>query len=436
MWIVFCLVLTFGLLASSWASSTQEVGVKGCSHKGVFYVQGDERHSLNFTEAEQLCEKLGATVASAEQVHAAYATGLEICRYAWISDGNVTIVRQRSNPSCRVGLTGVIIFKPTESQYDAFCYDGTEEDENCNYTVNPESAADPEPPAKPEASSISTLPPVHFTTEVNQITNSASEDATDPEEAATDAMDESFDTDGPETNLTAPTTPLSGHYERDAKEDAQTTHSAVLESTEPAGNTEVQSTVSSAQPEPQTEQTTEEDEAEKKITTRMPVLETPGSGMGEPHMETKDPTEYTQSTSLHHADTEETIPSQTTISEEEGSDVGGRMMPQPEDDKSNSGSSDWLIIVGVIVAVAAILLVCAAVATRKRWCGKSQTLMITSKSSSEGNGAAASVASSRAQEREQEMVTLMNKEKIQENGNTEEFTVITLEESPEKNQEA
>lgn len=58
--------------------------------------------------------------------------------------------------------------------------------------------------------------------------------------------------------------------------------------------------------------------------------------------------------------------------------------------------------------------------------------MITSKDGTEGNGAATSVASSHAQEREQEMVTLMNKEKIQENGNTEEFTVITLEETPDK----
>ena len=68
------------------------------------------------------------------------------------------------------------------------------------------------------------------------------------------------------------------------------------------------------------------------------------------------------------------------------------------------------------------------------WCGQQQTLMITNKDGSDGNGAVASVASSRAQEREQEMVTLMNKEKIQENGNTEEFTVITLDESPEKGQ--
>lgn len=60
--------------------------------------------------------------------------------------------------------------------------------------------------------------------------------------------------------------------------------------------------------------------------------------------------------------------------------------------------------------------------------------MITSKDGGEGNGAAASASSSHSQEREQEMVTLMNKEKIHENGNTEEFTVITLEESPDKEQ--
>lgn len=60
--------------------------------------------------------------------------------------------------------------------------------------------------------------------------------------------------------------------------------------------------------------------------------------------------------------------------------------------------------------------------------------MITSIDGGEGNGAAASASSSHAQEREQEMVTLMTKEKIQENGNTEEFTVITLEESPDKEQ--
>lgn len=62
-------------------------------------------------------------------------------------------------------------------------------------------------------------------------------------------------------------------------------------------------------------------------------------------------------------------------------------------------------------------------------------MIITSKEGSgESKGASTLPSSSQATEREQEMVTLMNKEKIQENGNTEEFTVITLEESPDKDQ--
>lgn len=60
--------------------------------------------------------------------------------------------------------------------------------------------------------------------------------------------------------------------------------------------------------------------------------------------------------------------------------------------------------------------------------------MITTKDSGEANEATASASGSHTQERQQEMVTLMNKEKIQENGNTEEFTVITLEETPDKDQ--
>lgn len=69
-------------------------------------------------------------------------------------------------------------------------------------------------------------------------------------------------------------------------------------------------------------------------------------------------------------------------------------------------------------------------------CGRKQTLHITAKENSDGNGVAAAAGSSHNPEREQEMVTLMNKEPIQENGNTEEFTVITLEESPDKDQQA
>ncbi|XP_051741208.1 CD44 antigen isoform X8 [Ctenopharyngodon idella] len=69
-------------------------------------------------------------------------------------------------------------------------------------------------------------------------------------------------------------------------------------------------------------------------------------------------------------------------------------------------SSDWLVILLTILAVLLVVLLCVIVVKRKRWCGKKQTLIITKNSSSAENGASASVT------REQEMVTLVNKEKI------------------------
>lgn len=109
-------------------------------------------------------------------------------------------------------------------------------------------------------------------------------------------------------------------------------------------------------------------------------------------------------------------------------DGKGRMAVSTEKPKSPSGSdSNWIVIILVILAVIIIILLCAAVAKRKSLCGKTQTLMIT-KDTGEGNGAAASGSQN------QEMVTLMSKEKVQENGNTEEFTVITLGESTDKEQ--
>lgn len=109
-------------------------------------------------------------------------------------------------------------------------------------------------------------------------------------------------------------------------------------------------------------------------------------------------------------------------------DGKGRKAVSTEQPKSSSDSdSNWIVIILVIVTVILIILLCAAVAKRKSLCGKTQTLMIT-KDTGEGNGAAASGSQN------QEMVTLMSKEKVQENGNTEEFTVITLGESTDKEQ--
>ncbi|CAI5664646.1 unnamed protein product [Oreochromis niloticus] len=119
----------------------------------------------------------------------------------------------------------------------------------------------------------------------------------------------------------------------------------------------------------------------------------------------------------------------TTVSTIPPKDGKGRIAGSTEKPKSQGDSdSNWIVILLVIVAVIIIILLCAAVAKRKSLCGKTQTLIIT-KDTGEGNGTAAASGS-----QNQEMVTLMSKEKVQENGNTEEFTVITLGESTDKEQ--
>ncbi|XP_036431811.1 CD44 antigen [Colossoma macropomum] len=417
MWIVLCLGLTFGLLASSWAGSTQEVKVRGCSHRGVYYIQGNDRHTLNFTDAQQLCESLGATLANATQMAAAYGTGMEICRYGWIHDGNVSIVRQRANILCRANQTGLIIFKPTTATYDAFCYDDTDmSDKNCTLAINLESTADPVP-TKKDITTVSTS-----TVNEDNPEDSPTEDHTaGNQDIFSDNTTSTIDPH--DTEKPAPVTSSSEYKEEG---EIQTTQfSTLLETTKPVGDAKGLITESPPQTEPKTQQTVKEDWP----TT---LVQTTGSGMGEPLFTLGS----TVSLDTEYTSMGATAPVTGDGNSHTSEDVKEGRMGAPAEDKSNSSSSDWLIIVGVIAAVVAIILVCAVVATRKRWCGKHQTLMITSKSNSEGNGTAASASSARAQEREQEMVTLMHKEKIQENGNTEEFTVITLEESPEKNQQA
>uniref|UniRef100_UPI0037E90700 uncharacterized protein n=1 Tax=Semicossyphus pulcher TaxID=241346 RepID=UPI0037E90700 len=80
----------------------------------------------------------------------------------------------------------------------------------------------------------------------------------------------------------------------------------------------------------------------------------------------------------------------------------------------------WIIIVGFIVGVAALVVLCVAIATRDKWNGPRKASQLETKTNSTN------------QQREQEMVTFLQNDQPKENGKAAEYTVIPLDELPEK----
>ncbi|XP_041790075.1 uncharacterized protein LOC121604577 [Chelmon rostratus] len=95
------------------------------------------------------------------------------------------------------------------------------------------------------------------------------------------------------------------------------------------------------------------------------------------------------------------------------------MLASPQNNTAHS-TPGWIIIVGFIVGVAALVMLCVAIATRDKWNGPKHVSQLETKTNPSN------------QQMELEMETFLHKDKPKENGKAAEYTVIPLDELPEK----
>ncbi|XP_019411142.1 PREDICTED: brevican core protein isoform X4 [Crocodylus porosus] len=101
-----------------------EVKVKGV----VFhYREGSQRYAYTFAEAQEACARVGARIATPEQLYAAYLGGYEQCDAGWIADQTVRYPIHTPREACYGDMNGFPgvrnygVVDP-EDTYDVYCY--------------------------------------------------------------------------------------------------------------------------------------------------------------------------------------------------------------------------------------------------------------------------------------------------------------------------
>ncbi|XP_072374918.1 uncharacterized protein cd44b isoform X1 [Scyliorhinus torazame] len=178
-----CHRLFIGALGAILAANflcVQDVNAE-CRHHGVFQEESGGRYQLDFKAAAELCQSLGTTLATLEQLTRAQRAGYETCRYGWIQGPLIAIPRVNAHPHCAKNNSGVYtIYKLETKTFDVFCFNATEY-ENCGSQISSSTLSPAEPAITrtniiPNISGKSMISSLQITREYPLVTSAKSHD--------------------------------------------------------------------------------------------------------------------------------------------------------------------------------------------------------------------------------------------------------------------
>ncbi|XP_051779575.1 CD44 antigen isoform X2 [Erpetoichthys calabaricus] len=433
--------------------------IMGCSYMGVFQVERG-RYQLTYEQAEGICKAFGVVLANEEQLKVAHQNNFQTCRNGWVYNKTVMIPRIDSNDLCGGGKIGLILVTDNQTKYDAYCFNATETKPiNCaTRTIVPTS------PKPNTAAPVTTADPWTTTdTGEPEIFNTASDKEVEEDISTTGislltSEDEATSTPSMpsklhEGNTGSRSSNNSRPYYIGEESSASTadpssfsvhnvtTFPTTLPLTTPSGDsTEDMSHRGEAGVEVTTQKFQEVNDSSSQPPTNEDGIVAGSKGdelVTEGPEDLVTPTAQNTPTSFPI----ETFWVSTSVDIDadnitQSNEVLEALPPDPINSNSSSSSmerddkaanTDWLIILAIALSVLILAFVCIAVLYRRKYHGKKQKLVIS------GKPAQGNKEGTPQNEKEQEMVRLMNQEKAMENGGTnEDFTDITLDEQAEK----
>ncbi|XP_072527686.1 uncharacterized protein cd44a [Salminus brasiliensis] len=487
------------LLRSTWSQAVQ---TGRCSYAGVVHLEGSGPYSLNYQQAMQLCQNLGYSLATEEQLTKAYNQGLKTCRNGWIEGQKTSFIPNDVDPKCTVSTTGITSHVQEEDNLsDVYCFTYADSSE-----ISCEDAANPTPApvssqtthselnttiANPEEDVLDEVIADGFIVDIKETTPSVkkerSEDITntattpnpggnpsessqgdiittvivpkDPEVTTEEPKNENADTsptiipdqdttEFPKENSEGTTAKIASTDLEITKHDTSEKLTAE-ETIKEFMNRNMEG--SGMSPETLIEKTPEDLVTASSINTPVEDLRSTtrllwfskavdGSGMEPEGTTSIKPTSKGTPKPNIIIEMEEPGVTDNKSSEVEVEEVANietraeapkerNNMPDPDPTASalaEEGTPGWLIIFAFCMTLGAILCIFAGIATKDKWYGPSRrSVNSTPTETNEDYGKAATLPLS---DKEQELMTLMNGEPK----NDKDFTVISLEEAPEK----